>query len=291
MTDRPANPPAQVFLVLFPGAVGCLLGSLVADPGFKAGFFAFCGLTVAVVLAVAGIAASLLSLKKPLRSYRFIRGVGRSPLSRQAFVVGLFTAILVVHWALALAGRGVLGLGIVAVVVGAGAVLATGVTYRLDSQPGWRHWSTLAFLFGGLLAVGGALALAVALAWPDSLRAGSAGIQAVRGLVIAGGGVLLVATTGRSSYLSRGGRRTADNWTLLRKCHRLAHLSGAVLVVVDTAAAVVALTWAWAVIVALATATAAQWVHWRLFFVTGIPLNWRSEVRWSRAPLPIAKER
>ena len=118
----------------------------------------------------------MLGIKKPPRSYRFVDGLGRSPLSRQALLVGLFTVLLVIHWALVLAAAGSFALGVVTVVVGAAAVLAIGLTYWLPSQPGWRHWSTPVSLFGGVLSVGVAAALVVALAWPDSLAADSAGI-------------------------------------------------------------------------------------------------------------------
>ena len=72
--DRAPNFPAQVFLVLFPAAVGCLLGSLVIGSTLAAGGFGTSVLTVAVVLAVAGAVAPLLGIKKPPRSYRFLSG-------------------------------------------------------------------------------------------------------------------------------------------------------------------------------------------------------------------------
>jgi DMSO reductase anchor subunit len=288
--DRAPNVPAQVFLVLFPGAVGCLLGSLVIDPSFATGAFVTSALTVAVVFALAGALAPVLGIKKPPRSYRFLRGLGRSPLSRQALLVGLFTVLLVIHWALVLAGAGGFALGVVTVVIGAAAVLAIGLTYRLPSQPGWRHWSTLVSLFGGVLLVGVAAALVVALAWPDSLAADSVGIRAARVLVIVGAAALALATVGRSVYLSRGGKRTEEIWAVTRDRHRGAYLGAAVLVIVAAAAAAVSFAWPWAIIIAFAAAAAAQSLGWRLFFVTGIPLSWKSEVHWSLPPGLVGKE-
>ena len=288
--ERANNVPAQVFLVLFPAALGCLLGSLVIDPGFATGAFAISALTIAAVFALAGAVAPVLGIKKPPRSYRFVAGVGRSPLSRQALLVGLFTVLLVVHWALVVAGRGILALGVVAAVAGGAAVLAIGLTYWLPSQPGWRHWSTLVSLFGGVLSVGVAAALVVALAWPDSLAADSAGIRAARVLVIVGAAALALTTIGRSVYLSRGGPRTEEIWALTRDRHRGAHLGAAVLVIVATAAAAVSFVWPWVIIIALLAAAAAQSLGWRLFFVTGIPLSWKSEVRWSLPPGLVGKE-
>jgi len=288
--DRAPNVPAQVFLVLFPAAVGCLLGSLVIDPGFATGAFVISALTVAVVFALAGAFAPVLGIKKPPRSYRFLQGLGRSPLSRQALLVGLFTVLLVIHWALVLAAAGSFALGVVTVLVGAAAVLAIGLTYWLPSQPGWRHWSTHVSLFGGVLSVGVAAALVVALAWPDSLPSDSPGIRAARALVIVGAAALALATIGRSVYLSRGGPRTEEIWALTRDRHRGAQLGAAVLVIAAAAAAAVSFAWPWAIIMAFAAAAAAQSLGWRLFFVTGIPLSWKSEVHWSLPPGLVGKE-
>ena len=287
MQDRRSNWSAQVFLVLFPAAVGCLLGSLVVDPHFAAGPFAIAALTVAVVFTLIGAVVPVLGIKKPPRSYRFLNGIVRSPLSRQTLLVALFTVLLVVHWALALADSGVFALGVVAAIVGAAAVLAIGFVYWLKSQPAWRHWSTLVSLFGGLLAVGVATTRVVALAWPDSLPADSVGIRTTAAFVIVGAGALALATIGRSVYLSRGGPRTHQIWSLTQEAHRAEHFAGAILIIIAVVAAAVSFVWTWAVIVALIAALAAQCVQWRLFFVTGIPLSWRAEVKWS-TPQPAA---
>lgn len=279
--DRAPNVRAQVFLVLFPAAAGCLLGTLVIDPGFAQRTFAIAALTVALLFAVAGTVVPVLGIRRPPRAYRLLRRVGDSALSRQALLVGLFTMLLVIHWALVLAGRGTFALGVVAAVAGCGAVGASGLTYRLSSQPSWRHWSTLVSLFGGLLFAGGGAALAVALAWPDTLGADTTGIQAVRALAIVGGGALMLALVGRASSLSRGCRRTEEIWALTRERHRWEYFGAAVLVVVATAATIVAFAWTWAIILAFVTVMAAELIQWRLFFVTGIPLNWRGEVNWS----------
>ena len=287
--DRAPNFPAQVFLVLFPAAVGCLLGSLVIGSTLAAGGFGTSVLTVAVVLAVAGAVAPLLGIKKPPRSYRFLSGLNRSPLSRQALVVGVFTVLLVVYWALVLAAKGVLALGVVAAAMGGAAVFAIGLTYHLKSQPSWLHWSTLASLFGGTLAVGVAAALVAASFWRDSFGE-SAGVIAARILVLVGLGALALATVGRSLYLSRGGPGTHAIWILTWEEHRGQYLSGAILVVVAAAAAAVAFAWPWAIILAFVSAGGAQALQWQLFFVTGIPLNWKSEVRWSVPPELVGKE-
>jgi DMSO reductase anchor subunit len=279
--ERNPSRAAWPFLVLFPAAVGCLLGSLVIDPGFATEAFVISVLTVAVVFALAGAFAPVLGIKKPGRSYRFLDGVGRSPLSRQALLVGLFTALLVIHWALVLAGSGVFVVGVVAAAVGGTAVLAIGLTYRLKSQPGWRHWSSLMALFGGVLAVGVSAALVAALAWRDSLTADSGGMRAAQALVIVGAAALALATVGRAVYLSRGGPRTEEIWSLTRGGHSRTHLAAAILLVITLAAAAVAFAWPWAIILAFLASAVAQALQWRLFFVSGIPMTWKSEIRWS----------
>jgi DMSO reductase anchor subunit len=288
--DRAKNVGSQVLLVLFPTSVGCLLGSLVIDSGFAARGFDAAVSTVAVVFALAAAVSPVSGIRRPARAYRFLRGVGRSPLSRQALLVGLFTLLLVIHWALALAGTGSLAFGVVAAVVGFAAVLSVGLTYWLRSQPGWRHWSTLASLFGGALAVGVGAALVIALAWPDSLPAGYAAIRAGQALVIAGGGVLALAIIGRSVYLSRGGAPTREIWALTRGAHRKEHLATALLVIVTVIAAAVSYAWPGAIAVGFLAALAAQSLQWRLFFVTAVPMNWRTEVQWSFPPKLVGRE-
>lgn len=288
--DRPANVRAQVFLVLFPAAVGCLLGSLVIDAALAVTGFGVAALTVALVASLVAALSPVSGIRKPLRSYRFLNGASRSPLSRQGLMIGLFTILLVIHWALVLAGSGSFGLGIATAVVGGGAILAVGLTYRLKSQPGWRHWSTLASLFGGAPAVGVAAALVIATAWPDSLPAGSSGMQAAQALVVAGAAVLALGIVGRSVYLIRGGAQTREVWTLTQGTHSGEYFAVPVLVIVTLVAAAVSFAWPWAIIIGFLAALAAQFLQWRLFFVTGVPLSWRSEVAWSLPPHTVGKE-
>lgn len=288
--DRAPNIRALVFLTLLPAAVGCLLGSLVMDPGFRTGAFAIAALTVAVVFTLIGAMAPILGIKKPLRSYRFLSGWGRSALSRQSLLVGSFAVLLVIYWVLVLAGDGVFALGIVAAAVGGAAIPTIGLTYWLPSQPGWRHWSTLVSPFSGALAVGVTAALVVALAWPDSLPSASPGIRAARALAIAGAAALGLAISGRSVYLSRRGTRTEDVWSSTRQRHFSEHVGSAVLVIVAAVAPIIAFFWAWAIILAFVAALAAQALQWRLFFVTGIPLSWKGEVRWSLPPRLVGRE-
>ena len=158
---------------------------------------------MALVFAVVGAAAPVLRIKKPLRSYRMVTRVGRSPLSRQAVLVWLFLLVLVVHWALMLAAIYALWLGILAVVIGTAAVLASGLTYLLGSQPAWPHWSTLLALFAGLLALGVSTSLVIALGWRDVLGSGTAASVAPRDLVLVGVAGLGGAAWGWTRYLKK----------------------------------------------------------------------------------------
>ena len=91
-------------------------------------------------------------------------------------------------------------------------------------------------------------------------------------------------------YLSRGGPRTEEIWALTRDRHRGTHNGAAVLVIVAAAAAAVSFAWPWVIVVAFVAAATAQSLGWRLFFVTGIPLSWKSEVHWSLPPGLVGKE-
>jgi DMSO reductase anchor subunit len=284
--QRKPNWAAQFFLVLCPAAVGCLLGSLIldADGGIRS-FVVIC-ITVALIFAVLGAASPVLAIKKPSRSYRFLAGVGRSPLSRQAALVGLFVLLLLVHWILVLAGVYALGLGIASVVVGAAAVLAAGLVYLLGAQPVWRHWSTPLALFGGLLALGVSTSLVIALGWRDALLDDTSGALAARILALVGVVALAVAMGGRSAYLDRGGIHTEEARTIAQEKFRWLR-SGAALAIIGGVAIAASFASDWAVILAFVALLAALFVHWRLFFLTAAPLTWKAEVSWS-APAPAA---
>ncbi len=272
--ERNPNWAAQPFLVLLPAAVGCLLGGLVLDRSGGDRPFVIACLTVALVFAGVGAAAPVTAIKKPLRSYRFLAGIGRSPLSRQAALVGLFLVLLLAHWILVLAGVYALWLGIVTVAIGAAAVLAAGLTYLLGAQPAWRRWSTPVALFGGLLGLGVSTSLVIALGWRDVLLAGTSGGLAGRILVLAG-----VAGLGAVAF---------DTRALLQGEHRaVRHPMPILAVLVAGAAAAASFASSWVILVAFVALLAALFVQWRLFFLTAAPLSWKAEVEWY-VPAPAA---
>jgi hypothetical protein len=134
------------------------------------------------------------------------------------------------------------------------------------------------------------LALVGALGWQSAWESDFAGLYAARLLALIGSFAVALAVFGRSVHLSRGGARTRESWALLQRRRRSEQLGGALLAVVAAAAAAVSFAWPWAIIIAFAAAALAQFLWWRLFFMTGIPLSWRSEVRWSLAPELLGKE-
>jgi DMSO reductase anchor subunit len=289
--QRSPNWPAQAFLVLFPGAVGCLLGGLILDSSGAQGGFVIATMTVALVLAVVSAAVPVLAIKKPLRSYRMLNGVVRSPLSRQVLLVGLFLVVLIVEWALALAGIFAPWLAIVTVVLGAGATTTAGLTYVLGAQPAWRHWAEPATLLAGLLTLGLPLALVVALGWRESLLGLSVGQIVCLVLVLAGVCILGLAAYARTRYLAKGGFATTETRALVGGRYRSIRQVGLVLAVLVTGVgAAVSFASPWVIIVALVASLAGLWMLRYLFFVTAAPLSWKSEVRWTLSPDVITKE-
>jgi DMSO reductase anchor subunit len=278
--ERKPNWAAQIFLVLHPASVGCLLGALLLDPGGETRAFVIACVTVALVFAVAGAGAPVSAIKKPFRSYRFLAGVGHSPLSRQAVLVGLFTLLLLIHWILLLADMYAQALAIVTALIGAAAVLAVALVYLLSAQPVWRHWSTPLALLGGLLALGISTSLVVALGWGDALLSDAAGAIAARIVVLVGVVVLLAAAWGRVTRAATSVARAGQERSSARGGGVQDGLASAMLVIVAGIAAAASFAWDWAIIVCFVCLLVGLFAYWRLFFVASAPLDWRAEVNW-----------
>lgn len=291
---RRANRGAQTFLVLLPAAVGCTLGGLILDADGGAGRFATAYLTVALVLALAGVTAPLLGIKKPFRSYRMLMQVSRSPLSRQAVFVGVFAILLLVHWALVLGGIHLLGLAVITAVIGVGAVIAAGFTHFLGAQPAWRHWSTFSSPFASMLALGSSLSLVVALGWRGQGLLEGGGASAARLMVLAGVILLGLGAAAWAVYLRKGGVSVAQTRELaLGRGQRgwKWFVSGLLLVVaVAGITAGLSFVTAWLMIVTVLALLAGLFLLRQPFFAAAVPLNWRSEVAWSLPPELVARE-
>jgi DMSO reductase anchor subunit len=272
--DKHPNGPAQLFLVFLPASAGCVLGGLIIDPRGGNGSFSVACLAVALVFALAGAAAPVSVIKKPWRSYRLLSGIGHSALSRQAALAALFTALLLVHWILVLAGVYALWLGVVTTVIGVAAVLAAGSTYMLRAQPAWRRLSTPVALVAGMLTLGVSTSLMVALGWRGALAAGTSGGIAGRVLVLVG-----VMGLGVAFWNSRALVRGAYSGARGPRSFQ------AVSVAVAGAAAAASFASLWVIIAAFVALLAALFVQWRLFFLTATPLSWKAEVLWF-APSP-----
>jgi DMSO reductase anchor subunit len=289
--ERKANLGAQVFLVLLPAAVGCVLGGLVLDAHGGAGNFSVTCLSVALVLAVVGAAAPVLGIKKPLRSYRMLAGVRRSPLSRQAALVALFALLLLVDWAVALGGVHALWLGVLTVVCGAGAVLAIGLSYVLDSQPAWRHWSVPVTFLAGLLSSGVAIALVVALGWRERVLGLAAGEIIALILVLVGACALGLAAWAWAGYVAGAGLRTAEARAVLGGRGRWGNRLGLLLAIpVAGIAAIASFALPWVIIVSVVASVAGLFVLRRQFLAAAAPLNWKSEITWSLPPELVGRQ-
>lgn len=257
LVDR--NWAAETFLVLFAAGAGCLLGGLILDPAGASGRFAVAYSTVALFFAAVGAIAPLSRIKKPLRAYRMLSGIGRSALSRQAALVGLFLVLAAVLWVLVLGGRFVFWVAVLAAVVGVAGTLASGYTYFLRSQPAWRHWSNLTERVSGVLALGSSTSLLLALGWQQPLL-GRSGNQ-IAAVVLA-----LVGVCGLWMSAWGWGRRPII-------------LS---ILVVAGAATVLSLLSPWVMVVTFVGLLAALFAWRSVFFLSVSSSAWRREIRRTR---------
>jgi DMSO reductase anchor subunit len=287
--EKKARYGTEVFLVLFPAAVGCLLGGLILDSYAGAGKFSAAYLSAALALTLMGVVAPLLSIRKPLRAYRMLAGINRSPLSRQAAFVLFFMVSLVVNWAFALGGVHFLWLAILTVVLGAGAVLMMGITYWLWSQPAWRHWSTVALFFAGLLGLGVSLSMVVSLGWRSGvITEGAATVGRV--LVLVGIALLVPAAGRRAAYLDRSGGQTASTRRSAIRQGRGSFIGGVLIpATVAGAAAAASFAVAWLAIVTVLSLGVGLIVACRLFTASATLSSWQSEINWAR-PRTLAGE-
>ena len=143
-------------------------------------------------LAAVSVLASVWHLGAPLGAYRAVRNLGSSWLSREIILMSLFAVCTAAYSHLwqwrpqAFQVRKTVGL--VAAVVGAFAVYATGMVYQLASRPDWSHWSNLTAGFVTSLLIG-AMAVACAVG-----RRTDAPVQAKRYLayIVLGAAALLL---------------------------------------------------------------------------------------------------
>ena len=162
MVNREESWPLVGFTALSPLAIGGLAGLLAVRGTPRIGVDG-AGL-VLLAIALLALLASSLHLGHPLRAYRSIARLSTSWLSREVALFGVFILLLAayalpVHASGWVECRG--ALGILATVVGASSLLATGEVYRLPSRPSWYSWRTVASLILGALGPGLLLGLFV----------------------------------------------------------------------------------------------------------------------------------
>lgn len=158
--------PLVAFTVCGPGSVGVVYATLIMSLGDHPAGMATNGVLLALVLALVGIAGSILHLEKPLRAYRAIRGFPHSPLSREVVVSGVYLAALGALFGSLLAGFPV-WTGWVVLALGLFATISSAQVYLLPSRPEWNRWTTVVRFLSGGVALGGALALTLPLGRAD----------------------------------------------------------------------------------------------------------------------------
>ncbi len=163
--NREESWPLIWFTALSPLAIGGLAGLLAVRGTPATGIDG--GAIALLAVALLALLASLAHLGRPLRSYRSIARLSTSWLSREVALFGAFVFLLIAY-ALPFPANGWRGLfGILAIVVGALSLLATGEIYRLPARPSWNSWRTVAsFILG---ALGAGLLLGVFLGQPGVL--------------------------------------------------------------------------------------------------------------------------
>jgi formate dehydrogenase iron-sulfur subunit len=155
VVNREESWPLVGFTALSPLAIGGLAGLLAVRGTPRNGID---GSAIALLaIALLALIASSLHLGRPLRAYRSIARLSTSWLSREVALFGVFILLLTAYALPVHAGgwderRG--ALGILATVVGASSLLATGEVYRLPSRPTWYSWRTMAALTLGALGPG-----------------------------------------------------------------------------------------------------------------------------------------
>jgi DMSO reductase anchor subunit len=296
MESRP-NRAAQALLLLLPAAVGCLLGSLILDGGYTVRPYYFSAVTTALVLALAGALAPIFRMRKPFRAYRFLHGAAHSPLSRQAWSMGVFLVLLVIDWALALAALPVVWLGIVTVVVGFLTVALVAQTYMLVARPGWRHWSTPASLVGTVLSLGLATSFLIALGWSGELLGDRPATLTTRVLILVGIALLALASGSRLGRLRRTAAGARESGSNLRRSHySTLLLSLSLEVAVAGIAVAVSFAFASAMAIAWAALLIGLLLEKELFLAGDAPRSFRDEVTslgkvWASMPQSQARER
>ena len=148
-----AHAPLVVMLVLTQVATGGFLSEFVAR---VMGFQPPLAMTlISLIVGLAGIAASLLHLGRPLYAYRALIGLRHSWLSREVAAFGLFANLAIVHTAAVLWRPGLAFATSAAVAMaGIAAVACSVMVYHVVRRPFW-HATLSGIKFAGTVIVAG----------------------------------------------------------------------------------------------------------------------------------------
>lgn len=155
--------PLVFFTVLSQSAVGAfiilLVSSRIAPIGERQ--FTLSLLGPLIVLGL-GLIASLCHLGQPLRAFNTLLGLGRSPMSAEIVLIGLFALFAGLTFFTRLFGIGCeklhFGLAAIACLFGVAFVVAVPFVYQLPTVPAWDTPLTMAAMILTALIGGGMLA-------------------------------------------------------------------------------------------------------------------------------------
>lgn len=199
--------PLALMLVLTQLAAGGFLVELVARLAGRGDGVAGPVFPIACLgLGLAGLAASVLHLGRPLYAYRAVLGVRHSWLSREVLALGVFAKLATAYVAAESLGVGRPRLGLVllglVVAAGAGGVTSSVMVYHVVRRPFWRA-SIAAWKFAGTALV---LGPAVALACLGVGTASGRGADVLPAVAAA----LVLASTAKLRFEARDRRDGAD---------------------------------------------------------------------------------
>lgn len=120
------------------------------------------GLTAAMVVFIIGLLLGTFHVGQPLRAFNMLLGVGRSPMSNEIVLSGVFGLFGCLTALGMLLKKGTARLhqilAMITVVVGIAFVVSIPAVYQLDTVPAWNSSFTSGFMMLTVLIGGGALA-------------------------------------------------------------------------------------------------------------------------------------
>lgn len=201
MTAMLSELPLAIFTTLAPIGAGAFI-SLAATqcagsfPTQDQGKRALKLMWLPLALVLVGFIASAFHLAAPGNMLHVAQGIGRSPLSNEVAVGGLFFVAAAVYWIVAASGKlGDAALKAFGILVGALGVLFaafTGLAYMMETIPTWNSPLNIVAMIGYAL-VGGAALGAIMLDGEDRSFSGILSALALIGCALAFIGMIGVA--------------------------------------------------------------------------------------------------